>query len=291
MILRYRGGQVDLSTPIVMGILNVTPDSFSDGNRLGGTDQSGCFRVSLDAACEAADRLVAEGAGIVDVGGESTRPGAPTVSTEEELERVIPVVAALADRLPVPISVDTSNPEVMRAAIQAGAVMVNDIRALQRLGALETAAETGAAVCLMHMQGEPGTMQQQPHYGDVVSEVVSFLRERMVRALAAGIPQDHLVLDPGFGFGKTLQHNYQLLAGLAQLAALGPPVLAGVSRKSMIGQVTGRPVTERVSGSVAAAVLALERGARILRVHDVSATLDAIRIHCALREAMSEGRR
>jgi dihydropteroate synthase len=227
--------------------------------------------------------MVADGADLIDVGGESTRPGAPPVSVAEELDRVIPVIEALASELAVPVSVDTSKPEVMRAAVAAGAGLINDVAALRRPGALAAAAALRVPVCLMHMQGEPGTMQQDPAYGDVVAEVAAFLAGRLAACEAAGIPRERLLVDPGFGFGKTLAHNLALLRGLPRLASLGVPVLAGLSRKSMIGALLGGvPVGERLHGSVAAAVLAVERGAAIVRVHDVGPTVQALRIVAAV---------
>jgi dihydropteroate synthase len=267
---------LDLSQPRVMGILNVTPDSFSDGGR----------HARLAEALAHARAMVAEGADLIDVGGESTRPGAAAVSVEEEIRRVVPVVEALAAELPVPISVDTSKPEVMRAAVRAGATLVNDVAALRGPGALETAAALGVPVCLMHMQGEPRTMQRDPRYGDVVGEVAAFLAQRIAACEQAGIPRGRLLVDPGFGFGKTLAHNLALLRGLPALGALGVPVLAGLSRKSMIGALLGdAPVGERLHGSVAAALLAVERGAAIVRVHDVAPTVQALRIWAGVRDA------
>ena len=254
--------RLDLGRPRVMGVLNVTPDSFSDGG-----DWYDPARA-LDHALA----MVEAGADLVDVGGESTRPGAAAVSPDEELRRVIPVVEALSAACPVPVSVDTSAPEVMRAAAGAGAQLVNDVRALQRPGALEAVAETGLAACLMHMRGEPGTMQQSPHYPNgVVAEVSAFLSER-------------LLVDPGFGFGKTLDDNLALLAGLGELLGLGMPLLVGLSRKSMIGALLDLPVEERLHGSVAAALVAVERGARIVRVHDVAATVQALAVWNAVSE-------
>jgi len=264
---------LDLTRARVMGILNVTPDSFSDG---------GDF-ATREAALRHARQMVADGADLIDVGGESTRPGAPPVSVAEELDRVIPVIEALASELAVPVSVDTSKPEVMRAAVAAGAGLINDVAALRRPGALAAAAALRVPVCLMHMQGEPGTMQQDPAYGDVVAEVAAFLAGRLAACEAAGIPRERLLVDPGFGFGKTLAHNLALLRGLPRLASLGAPVLAGLSRKSMIGALLGGvPVGERLHGSVAAAVLAVERGAAIVRVHDVGPTVQALRIVAAV---------
>ncbi len=266
---------LDLAQPRVMGILNVTPDSFSDGGRF----------LDREAALAQGRALVAEGADLLDVGGESTRPGAEPVPVQEELDRVIPVIEALAGELPVPLSVDTSKPEVMRAAVAAGASLINDVAALRRPGALAAAAESGVPVCLMHMQGEPGTMQREPSYRDVVAEVRNFLAGRIAACEAAGIPRDRLLVDPGFGFGKTLAHNLALLRDLPALRSLGVAVLAGLSRKAMIGALLdGAPVDERLYGSLAAAVLAVERGAAIVRVHNVAPTVQALRIVAAVRD-------
>lgn len=256
-----------LDRPLVMGIVNVTPDSFSDGGR----------HLLRDAAVAHARQLLAEGADMLDIGGESTRPGAQPVSAQDELARVLPVIEALRSDN-VPLSIDTWKPEVMRAAIAAGASMVNDINALQAPGALQAVADSEAAVCLMHMQGEPQTMQQAPHYERVVEEVRAHLQHRIEAIEAAGIARNRIVIDPGFGFGKTLAHNLDLLRHLDALAALGVPVLAGLSRKSMLGAITGQPVENRVHASVAAALLAVQRGARIVRVHDVQATVDALKV-------------
>ncbi|MBW4050573.1 MAG: dihydropteroate synthase [Proteobacteria bacterium] len=256
-----------------MGVLNVTPDSFSDGGRF----------VRLDDAVECGVRMVEEGAAIIDVGGESTRPGAQPVGLDEELRRVIPVITRLRLRTQAILSVDTSKPEVMHAAAAAGAAMINDVRALREPGALEAAVNSGCAVCLMHMLGEPRTMQDSPSYRDVVAEVRQFLEQRVEACFAAGIPAERIVLDPGFGFGKTLQHNLELLRHLRELSVSGRPVLAGLSRKSMVGTLTGRPAEERVHGSVALAVVAALHGARILRVHDVGATADALKIVAAVQ--------
>lgn len=259
---------LDLSAPVVMGVLNVTPDSFSDGGRY----------VGRDAALMHAGAMIQAGAKIIDIGGESTRPGAAAVSVAEELDRVVVAVEAIAAEYDVVISVDTSTPEVMREAATHGAGMINDVRALARPGALQAAAATGLAVCLMHMQGEPGTMQQAPVYQDVVAEVEAFLKQRVAACVTAGIDRGKLVLDPGFGFGKTDKHNLAMLAALPQLAAQGMPVLAGLSRKSMIGRLLDRPVADRLIGSVVLALLAAQRGAHILRVHDVAETVDALRL-------------
>jgi len=269
-----------LDRPAIMGILNVTPDSFSDGGALGasGSRESAGFLVSPERALRAAAHMVGEGADIVDVGGESTRPGSAAVSVQEELDRVLPVIETISRNLDVLISVDTSSPQVMTGAAAAGANLINDIRALQRPGAVQAAADSGLAVCLMHMQGEPGSMQEQPAYQDVVSEVAEFLADRLGICMRAGIGRERLCVDPGFGFGKTLEHNYQLLAALPSLKQLGVPVLVGMSRKSMIGVVTERAVHQRVHGSVAAAVFAALSGARIIRVHDVGATVDAMKV-------------
>ena len=257
--------------PLIMGIINVTPDSFSDG---------GLF-VSEDRALSHASRLLEEGADLLDVGGESTRPGSMSVSVDEELRRIMPVVDALV-RMNVKVSVDTSKPDVMRAVIRAGAVMINDVNALRAAGALETVASGGVAACLMHMQGEPRSMQGEPHYDDVVKEVKDFLRQRLNAAREQGIPDERLVVDPGFGFGKTLEHNIELLRHLDQFVDLGVPLLAGLSRKSMLGKITGNDVSDRVNASLAAAVLAVVKGARILRVHDVKATREAVAVYNAI---------
>jgi dihydropteroate synthase len=264
--------EIDLARPRVMGIVNATPDSFSDGGR---------DAVAAIAHC---DQLLREGADILDIGGESTRPGARTPSAEEELARVFPVLRH-ALGLGVPVSLDSSEPAVIRAALELGVDIVNDVRALQRPGALPAvAAHPCAGVCLMHMQGEPGTMQATPRYADLVSEVAAFLAARRDAAIAAGIGADRIVLDPGIGFGKAVEHNLELLARQAQLLALGQPLLVGWSRKSTLGAVTGRAVGERQTASVAAALMAIERGARIVRVHDVAATVDAVKLWCAVNE-------
>ncbi|MGD8497665.1 MAG: dihydropteroate synthase [Chromatiales bacterium] len=274
MILDCAGKPLDLGTPRVMGILNVTPDSFSDG---------GCYQAR-EAALRQARRMVAEGAAIIDVGGESTRPGAAAVDVESELARVLPVIEALRDELPVPVSIDTSKPEVMRAAVAAGAGLINDVRALREPGALEAAADCGVPVCLMHMQGEPRSMQQDPSYRDVVAEVREFLEARLATCEQAGIPRARLMVDPGFGFGKTLHHNLALARGLDRLARLGAPLLVGVSRKAMIGALLGDvPIEGRLHGSVAAALLAAASGASVLRVHDVGPTVQALQILAAWR--------
>jgi dihydropteroate synthase len=258
-----------------MGILNVTPDSFSDG---------GCF-AERDAALRHAEAMAMAGATLIDVGGESTRPGARAVSPTEELERVAPIVEAIARELDVVVSVDTSTPAVIRECARLGAGLINDVRALQRDGALDAAADTGLPVCLMHMRGEPGDMQNDPRYEDVVDEVYSFLERRMGACAAAGIPLDRIVLDPGFGFAKTLNHNLVLFRRMEVLHRLGRPLLVGVSRKSMIGAVLGRPVDERLYGSLALAALAVSKGAQIVRVHDVAETVDVVRMIAAVQAA------
>ncbi|MCA5965471.1 dihydropteroate synthase [Pseudomonas sp. P129] len=266
---------LDLAHTHVMGILNATPDSFSDGGRYS----------QLDAALRHAEAMVQAGATLIDIGGESTRPGARPVSASEEVERVAPLVEVIARELDVIISVDTSTPEVMLATAGLGAGLINDVRSLQRPGALEAAASTGLPVCLMHMLGEPGTMQNDPHYDDLVGEVCAFLAERMKQCVAAGIGQQQIILDPGFGFAKTLEHNLSLFNHMEALHALGRPLLVGVSRKSMIGAVLGRPVDQRLSGGLALAVLAMAKGARILRVHDVAETADVVRMIAAVEAA------
>ena len=271
--LGCNGRILRLDRPRVMGIVNVTPDSFSDG---GAHD-------AVDAAVAHGLRLVAEGADLLDIGGESTRPGAGEVPVDEELRRVMPVIERLAAQVEVPISIDTSKPEVMRAAVAAGAGMINDVLALRREGALEAASALGVPVVLMHMQGEPRSMQDAPDYDDVVAEVHRFLTERIFVAEMAGIAKRNIVADPGFGFGKSTRHNLQLLAQLQRFTELGVPVLAGLSRKRTIGELTGRDdPRERVSGSVAAHLIAAQRGALLLRVHDVAATVDALKIWNAL---------
>jgi dihydropteroate synthase len=268
-VLDCHGRPLRLNRPRVVGILNLTPDSFSDG----GSHDSG------DAAVAHALRMVEEGADMIDVGGESTRPGAADVPVDEELRRVIAVIEQLASRSEVPIAIDTSKPEVMRAAVAAGAGMINDVYALRRDGAMEAAAELRVPVCLMHMQGEPRSMQDAPHYDDVVGEVHRFLTDRLFACELAGIERRNVMVDPGFCFGKTLEHNLALLAGLDRFASLGSGVYAGLSRKSMIGTLTGRQVpAERLAGSVAAALIAVQRGARMVRVHDVAATVDALAV-------------
>jgi dihydropteroate synthase len=267
--LDCNGRILKLDVPRVMGIVNATPDSFSDGGE----------HFDLDAAVAHGLKLAAEGADLLDIGGESTRPGADAVSIDEELRRTIPVIEALAQRVAIPISIDTSKPEVMRAAVAAGAGLINDVHALRREGALDAAAGLGVPVVLMHMQGEPRGMQAAPQYDDVVAEVHRFLAERIFAAEMAGIAKKNIVVDPGFGFGKAAQHNLQLLAQLQRFTELGVPVLAGLSRKTTIGELTGRDdPRERIFGSVAAHMIAAQRGAMLLRVHDVAATVDALKV-------------
>ncbi len=273
------GRTLDLSRPRIMGILNVTPDSFSDGGRFLGRED----------ALRQVDSMLADGADIIDIGGESTRPGARAVPVEEELARVVPVIEALRERSDAFVSVDTSKPAVMRAAVAAGADMINDVRALREAGALEAAADLQTPVCLMHMQGEPRTMQQQPRYDNVVKDVRDFLEQRLAACQQAGIARDRIVLDPGFGFGKSLQHNLELFRELPQLQVSGQPLLVGVSRKSMIGAVLDIPVAERMAASVALAGLAVWLGASIIRAHDVRETRDAVRMIHALCKAKARG--
>lgn len=266
---------LDLSHPHVMGILNVTPDSFSDGGRY----------ARLDMALAHAESMIEAGATLIDVGGESTRPGARSVSPSEELERVVPVVEAIASRLDVVISVDSSCPSVMRESAGVGAGLLNDVRSFRREGALQAAADSGLAVCLMHMRGEPADMQASADYVDVVADVQTFLQERLADCVASGIGRDRIVLDPGFGFAKHLEHNLLLFRRMEELHALAQPLLVGVSRKSMIGGVLGKPVSERLYGGVALAALAVAKGAAILRVHDVAETIDAVRMVQAVLDA------
>lgn len=259
---------LDLTSPAVMGVLNVTPDSFSDGGQF----------ATLEHALQRARKMLDDGAAILDVGGESTRPGAAAVSEQEELDRVIPVIEAITNERPVLVSVDTSKPAVMRAAAAAGAAMINDVFALQADGALETAAELQLPVCLMHMQGDPQTMQTEPDYVDVVADVTLFLEQRVAQCVQAGLGRELLMVDPGIGFGKTPQQNIELLANLRQLQQLDCPVLIGVSRKSTLGVITGRDVEDRLAASIAAAVAAVLQGVQIVRAHDVAETLDAVRV-------------
>lgn len=268
-----RQRELDLGRPQVMGILNVTPDSFSDGGK----------HQQLSQALRSAEQMLADGATILDIGGESTRPGAAEVSVEEELNRVVPLVSAVRSRFDCVISVDTSKAAVMSAAVQAGADIINDVRALQEPAALETAAALQVPVCIMHMQGAPRTMQQAPDYQDVVQQIYDYLLQRAAECQQAGIAAAQIILDPGFGFGKNLSHNYQLLAALDKFVQSGYPVLAGMSRKSMIGQLLDIPVSERLAGSLACATLAAYAGAQIIRVHDVKETVQAVRVATAAR--------
>jgi dihydropteroate synthase len=274
MLFDCAGKSLDLTQPQIMGVLNVTPDSFSDGGDY----------LSADVALERAWCMVEEGAAIIDVGGESTRPGAQPVPPDEELRRVLPVIEALRDALPVPVSIDTRKPQVMRAAVAAGAGLINDVNALRAEGALGVAADLGVPVCLMHMQGEPQSMQTAPRYTDVVDEVFGFLLDRARECIAAGVARDHILLDPGFGFGKTAGHNLRLLRHLDRLTGQGFPVLVGLSRKSLIGQILGLPVDKRLFPGIALAVLAVWQGATIVRCHDVRATREAIRMCQAVRD-------
>lgn len=278
MQLRCAGRVLELDRPVVMGVLNVTPDSFSDGGRY----------LDPDAALAQAERMAAEGAAIIDIGGESTRPGAASVAGDEQLRRVLPVIERVAARLPVLLSVDTSNPEVIRRAGAAGAHLVNDVRALRAPGALEAVAAGELGVCLMHMRGEPATMQIAPHYDDVVAEVQAFLAERVHSCIAAGIARERLCIDPGFGFGKLVAHNLQLLRALAQFQRLELPLAVGLSRKSMLAALGAR-AQERLAGSLALATIAVLHGALIVRAHDVAATLDAVRIASAVKLGGSGG--
>ncbi len=273
-ILDCGGKSLDLTRPRVMGILNVTPDSFSDG---------GDF-ISPDRAVSHAEQMLLDGTHIIDVGGESTRPGADAVSEQEELDRVIPVIEAITEQLPVIISIDTSKPGVMREAVAAGAGLINDVMALQAPGSVEAAKELAVPVCLMHMQGQPRTMQNSPAYNDVVSDILDFFKQRIAVCTSAGIPGERLILDPGFGFGKTLEHNLTLLASLERFGEPGLPLLVGISRKSMLGTILdGAPADERLYASLAAAVMAVERGASIIRVHDVKPTVDALKVVNAVK--------
>lgn len=275
MQMNFAGRVLDMSGCHVMGVLNVTPDSFSDGGRFN----------TVEVALARAREMVADGAAFIDVGGESTRPGAAPVSIEEELQRVCPVVDAIARELDVIVSVDTSAPRVMAEVVKLGAGMINDVRALQRDGAPEMAASSGVPVCVTHIQGEPDTMQDNPRYRNVRQEVSSFLAERMRILEKAGVLPDNIILDPGFGFGKSMHHNLQLLASLEQLQLLGHPILVGMSRKSMLGHITGRDISERLPASLAAATISAMKGASVIRVHDVRETVDAVKVVTAMEEA------
>ena len=280
-VLECAGRRLDLSRPVVMGIINVTPDSFSDGATL--------YRGSnldIERAMTRAREMVASGAAILDIGGESTRPGASPVSVNEEMDRVLPLVARIAAELETVISVDTSTPVLMREAANAGAGLLNDVRALTREGALETAAAANVPICLMHMQGEPGSMQVAPHYDDVVEDVCEYLQSRIACCERQGIARNRLLLDPGFGFGKSVTHNLKLLRELPRLAAIGLPLVVSLSRKSLIGKLLGREVGQRLPASLALAVLAAQRGAAVIRTHDVAATVDAVSMLMALEECV-----
>lgn len=277
-ILKCGKHTLDLSRAHVMGILNVTPDSFSDGGRYN----------NLDAALRRAEQMHALGASIIDIGGESTRPGAAVVTVQQELDRVAPLVELITQECDVIVSVDTSTPAVMSESARLGAGLINDVRALKREGALEAAAATHLPVCLMHMRGEPQTMQDEPYYADVAAEVMAFLEERMSACAQVGIVAERIVLDPGFGFAKNTQHNYELFKRMSELHQLQRPLLIGVSRKSMVGNILQQPVDQRLYGSLALAVMALERGAKILRVHDVAQTMDVLRIFNAVQSAAKE---
>ncbi|GIU43625.1 dihydropteroate synthase [Shewanella sairae] len=262
---------LDLSYPLVMGILNVTPDSFSDGGEF----------ASFTTACQQADLMVAQGAKIIDIGGESTRPGAQDVSAEDELARVLPLIEYISAKHDVWISIDTSKATVMEAAVNAGAHLINDVRALQEPGALDIAAKLNVPVCLMHMQGQPRTMQDAPHYDDVIADISQFFEQRVSACVAAGIKRENIVLDPGFGFGKSLAHNYELLNRMSEFSVFNLPILAGLSRKSMFGQLLGREVSQRLSATLAGNMLAIQAGAKVVRVHDVQETCDMIAVLAA----------
>jgi dihydropteroate synthase len=275
MELRLGEKVLTLRKPQVMGILNVTPDSFSDGGRF----------LAADAALKQAESMVEQGADIIDVGGESTRPGAAELPVQQELDRVLPVIESINGQLDVAVSIDTSKPEIMQAAVAAGAVLINDVYALQREGALETAAGLNAAICLMHMQGDPSTMQDRPEYEQLPGEIVDFLEERVRACGAAGIDADRLIVDPGFGFGKNDQHNLKILANLGEFSALRLPLLVGLSRKRTLGKLAGKEADQLVAAGVAAAVIAVSNGANIVRTHDVRPTVDALKVLDAVRRA------
>jgi dihydropteroate synthase len=266
--MKFRNNFLDLTTSKVMGVLNVTPDSFSDG---------GAFNMLENGLSQAA-LMLSEGADIIDIGGESTRPGAKAVTVQQELDRVIPVIEAVFKRFDTIISIDTSKAQVMKEAINAGASLINDVRALQENGALDTAVKANVPVCLMHMQGQPRLMQQNPCYGDVVKDVMTFLQERISVCRKAGIAENQIIVDPGFGFGKSIEHNYQILANLERFHELNVPVMAGMSRKSMIGNLLQRKIDQRLAGNIATATIAAQKGAQIIRVHDVKETIDAVKI-------------
>ena len=266
--MQFKDKFLDLSTPKVMGILNVTPDSFSDG---------GAFNL-LEKGLAQTDLMLSEGADIIDIGGESTRPGAVAVSVQQELDRVIPMIESIYQRFDTIISIDTSKAKVMTEAVNAGANLINDVRALQEDGALSAAANAGVPICLMHMQGQPRVMQQNPSYDDVVKDVIAFLQSRISVCFKAGIAEEQIIIDPGFGFGKSLEHNYQMLANMEEFHKLNVPILAGMSRKSMIGNLLQRDIQQRLAGNIAAATVAAQKGAQIIRVHDVKETVDAVKI-------------
>jgi dihydropteroate synthase len=266
--MKFKSREIDLSTPQIMGVLNYTPDSFSDG---GSFDH-------MDKALKRVQSMLEQGAAFIDVGGESTRPGAADVSVQQELDRVIPLIEAISKRFDTVISIDTSKAAVMTAAVNAGASFINDVRALREPGALQAASTAGVPVCLMHMQGQPRSMQSAPDYLNVLDEVCVFLQDRIDSCVQAGIDRSQIVIDPGFGFGKNLKHNYTMLASLEEFHRLGVPVLAGMSRKSMIGQLLDRNVNERLAGSIAVATVAAQKGAQIIRVHDVKETIDAVKV-------------
>lgn len=270
--MRFIDKQLDLALPRVMGILNVTPDSFSDGGQF----------VQHDHALRQVEKMITVGADFIDIGGESTRPGAKAVSVSQELERVLPIIEAIKSRFDTVVSIDTSKAAVITEAVKSGAGLVNDVRALREDGALLAAKNSGAAVCLMHMQGHPRTMQHSPTYTNVIDEVTLFLRQRVQACLDAGIAEDKIIIDPGFGFGKSLQHNYQLLGKLEYLHCLNLPILVGISRKSMLGDLLKREINDRLAGSIATATISLSKGAQIIRVHDVKETVDAVKIVSAL---------
>lgn len=279
MIKKLKCGhkEINLAQPQVMGVLNVTPDSFSDGGKF----------IKPEQAILHAQVMVTAGAAIVDIGGESTRPGADEVSVEDEITRVVPVIEALVGEISVPVSVDTSKPEVMLAAVEAGASMINDVRALREPGALEAAVEANVPVCLMHMQGQPRTMQSNPQYNDVAGDIIDFFHQRIDAALNAGVTEDNIILDPGFGFGKTTEHNYTMLREFKRFTEMGFPLLAGLSRKSMIAAILDNPVEDRMPASIALAVLVVEQGANIIRVHDVKETVDALKMLEAMQSLES----
>ena len=266
--MKFRNNFLDLTTSKVMGVLNVTPDSFSDG---------GAFNM-LESGLSQAALMLSEGADIIDIGGESTRPGAKAVTVQQELDRVIPVIEAVFKRFDTIVSIDTSKAQVMKEAINAGASLINDVRALQENGALDTAVKANVPVCLMHMQGQPRLMQQNPCYDDVVKDVMTFLQDRISVCLKAGIAENQIIVDPGFGFGKSIEHNYQILANLERFHELNVPVMAGMSRKSMIGNLLQRKIDQRLAGNIATATIAAQKGAQIIRVHDVKETIDAVKI-------------